>query len=114
MCKKKHLLINVEKLSNLEEISHLLPQRKSNNGTRPTMSSITAKWNPRDQWEFPEGKVSEAEKQILVGTVYTIVNVTAINRNKMMQVCSTFTSRVSVKNSSVIQYTCTFSRVLPK
>ena len=56
----------------IAEIEHLLPKRTSKNGTKPTMSSINPKWDPENQWIFPETIPTEKELKKIVGLVVEI------------------------------------------
>ena len=51
---RAYIEINKNDVKDLEEIKHLLPIRKSKSGTTPTMASIVSKWEPENQWVFPD------------------------------------------------------------
>ena len=69
---RAYINMNKEIISDYEDIAHLLPKRKAKTGTAPTMSSIGRKWNPNNQWEFPDEKVSPEQAKKLIGLVAEI------------------------------------------
>ena len=68
---RAYIKINEDEI-NVEDIKHLLPKRKAKTGTTPTMASITSKWNPEDQWIFPEIILNENEEKKIVAAVTNI------------------------------------------
>ena len=50
---RAYIVINRDMIDDIEEIEYLLPARKGKTGIKPTMSSITTRWNPEEQWVFP-------------------------------------------------------------
>ena len=62
-------------------LGNLIPTRVANTGTRPTMASIGAKWDPRKQWQYSinTDQLTNKEKKLIVGTVTAIALKTLFN-----------------------------------
>ena len=71
---RAYLAINIDDMNDevKERIKHVIPERKSKNGTRPTMASINSKWEPKNQWEVTEIEINDIEKKQIIGAVVEI------------------------------------------
>ena len=72
---RTYIYMNKEKITDYEDIAHLLPKRKAKTGTAPTMASIGRKWDPNNQWEFPDENISSAQTRKLIGLVAEIATI---------------------------------------
>ena len=64
--------MNSELTSDLEEIAHLLPSRKSGRDTKLKMSAVKQDWNPQDKFVFQNQIISRSDKINLIARVIEI------------------------------------------
>ena len=69
---RAYIGMNRSYAGNIEEIEHTLPTRASNKVSTPTMASVGTKWDPNEQWVFPEGKITEKERRKIIAKVTEI------------------------------------------
>ena len=77
---RAYIVINKDEITNIEDLENILPIRKSNHGTSPTMASITSKWNPTDQWVFPP-KIPTQEQERKIAAVVAEIALKALFNN---------------------------------
>ena len=72
--RRAYIAINID---NLEEdqkmkLKRIIPERTTNHGTRPTMSSISAKWDPKQQWDLTKVTPTNKERIEIIAAVVEI------------------------------------------
>ena len=67
-----YIAMNSELTSDLEEIAHLLPSRKSGRDTKLKMSAVKQDWNPQDKFVFQNQIISRSDKINLIARVIEI------------------------------------------
>ena len=77
---RAYIVINKDEITDIEDLENILPIRKSNHGTSPTMASITSKWNPTDQWVFPP-KIPTQEQERKIAAVVAEIALKALFNN---------------------------------
>ena len=71
---RAYVAINIDDIDEdlKQRLGKLIPTRKANTGTRPTMASIGAKWDPKKQWDIEEIELTEKDKKLIIGVVTAI------------------------------------------
>ena len=64
--------MNKNLTTDIEEIQHLLPARKSKTSTELKMSAITTRWNPEQKFEFKTQEMTKQEQRQVIGRVVEI------------------------------------------
>ena len=67
-----YIMMNQDLTSNLEELSHLLPTRKSGRETSLKISAIKADWDPNEKFDFKNTPVSYSDKKKIIARVVEI------------------------------------------
>ena len=64
--------MNRELTSDLEELEHLLPTRKSGRTTKLKLSAIDKNWNPQEKFEFKNIEITNQENKKIIARVVEI------------------------------------------
>ena len=67
-----YIAMNPELTTDLDEIAHILPSRKSGKTTKLKISAIKQDWDPKDKFEFKQVDLSQQDKKNIVARVVEI------------------------------------------
>ena len=67
-----YIVMNRELTSDLEELEHLLPTRKSGRTTKLKLSAIDKNWNPQEKFEFKNIEITNQENKKIIARVVEI------------------------------------------
>ena len=67
-----YIAMNKDLTTEIEEIEHLLPTRKSGRDTKLKISAIKQDWDPRDKFEFKQDIISLKDQKKIIARVVEI------------------------------------------